>query len=175
MAAGGLKICTSCYVGRPLKDFRLNKRVLASGVVRLYRTSPCRICRRKRERKQRADMTGVPQKSERVKYRRRKPREVESIGHRVHTEKTHAQHLRWTYGLSLETYNEIYDHQQGRCAICQRKPHQIPSPHRRRLVVDHDHETDRVRGLLCHDCNLALGLFRDRLDLLKAALTYLDR
>lgn len=174
MAEEQRKICTSCYVGRPLSDFRLNKRVLPSGVVRLYYSSPCRICRRKLEKEQRGVKAKTIKRVNKPQCRRQyQPATIISTGHRTSTDKTHAQHLRWTYGLSLEDYNKIYDRQRGRCAICQRKPHQIPSRQRRRLVVDHDHTTEQVRGLLCHDCNLALGLFRDNPVLIEAAMAYL--
>lgn len=58
----------------------------------------------------------------------------------------------------------IADH-EGLCAICR----EAPAEH-----VDHDHETGRVRGLPCFDCNGALGQFRDRRDLMLAAIGYLD-
>lgn len=78
------------------------------------------------------------------------------------------------YGISLDDYNRMYARQRRRCAICRR-------PERRRLrgriaplVVDHDHVTGRVRGLLCHRCNTALGYVEQRLWLRKAQ-AYLRR
>ena len=56
--------------------------------------------------------------------------------------------------------------QDGLCAICR----EAPAEH-----VDHDHETERVRGLLCFNCNGALGQFRDRRDLMLRAIAYLGR
>lgn len=55
----------------------------------------------------------------------------------------------------------------GRCEICGNS--------RARLCVDHDHESGRVRGVLCHSCNSALGLFKDSLSFLKNAIGYLER
>lgn len=71
------------------------------------------------------------------------------------------------FGLTPEDYEAMLKQQRGACAIC-RTP-----PVGRRLAVDHDHETDDVRGLLCGRCNVALGLFNDDIENLKAAILYL--
>lgn len=73
-------------------------------------------------------------------------------------------HLRRTYGLT-DTEFAAFMTAQGLCAIRQ----EAPAEH-----VDHDHVTGRVRGLLCFNCNDALGQFRDRRDLMLAAVAYLD-
>ncbi len=70
--------------------------------------------------------------------------------------------------LTDAQYTELLDRQGGSCAICKDKP-------RDRLVVDHDHESGAVRGLLCGRCNLALGLLRDDTTRIRAAATYLER
>lgn len=46
--------------------------------------------------------------------------------------------------------------------------------HKSKLVVDHCHDTGIVRGLLCHNCNRALGLFKDKIEVLKNAIKYLE-
>lgn len=58
----------------------------------------------------------------------------------------------------------------GRCEICGSE--QGP---KRKLAIDHDHETGHVRGLLCRQCNLGLGAFQDRILLLLSAVEYLQR
>lgn len=58
----------------------------------------------------------------------------------------------------------MFAEQDGLCAICR----EAPAQH-----VDHDHDTKRVRGLLCFNCNGALGQFRDRTDLMLRAVAYL--
>jgi len=78
--------------------------------------------------------------------------------------------LKRVYGLTVEQYDALLASQDGRCAICKRM-----SPDGRRLHVDHDHQTRRVRGLLCHDCNRGLGIFKDSADLLAAALDYIRK
>jgi hypothetical protein len=46
--------------------------------------------------------------------------------------------------------------------------------HRQRLVVDHDHDTGAIRKLLCHNCNRALGLFKDNIDVIRRAADYIE-
>ena len=74
--------------------------------------------------------------------------------------------IKRVYGLSVKEYNTMVGTQLGRCAICDK----VPS----RFVVDHCHETDRVRGLLCDDCNLGVGLFGDSPATLSNATKYLE-
>jgi recombination endonuclease VII len=74
-------------------------------------------------------------------------------------------HLRHRYGIGVEDFDRMLAEQGGLCAICR----EAPAEH-----VDHDHRTKRVRGLLCFNCNGALGQFRDRRDLMLRAIAYLD-
>ena len=67
------------------------------------------------------------------------------------------------YGLSVE---EVEVLRSTGCSICGRSEN---------LVIDHDHETERVRGALCNRCNVGLGLFLDNADLLRSALAYLEK
>lgn len=88
---------------------------------------------------------------------------------------THKESIRNTefkrkYGITLEQYQELFTKQNGRCAICQQ--HQLEL--KKRLNVDHCHRTNIVRGLLCHNCNTALGSLRDSITILDAAKLYLQ-
>jgi hypothetical protein len=80
--------------------------------------------------------------------------------------------LKAEYGMSLETYYQLRSEQLGRCAICNRYENQI-NHNSQKLVVDHDHETGKVRGLICHKCNAGLGAFKDSPELLESAKQYL--
>lgn len=79
------------------------------------------------------------------------------------------QHLK-AYGLTEASYQILLDQQNGRCAICLKLP-----TDNRKLSVDHDHETGKVRGLLCNPCNGSLGLFKEDLGLLMKATLYLEK
>jgi len=75
------------------------------------------------------------------------------------------------YGITLDDYNKMFAEQDGKCFIC--GTHVCSTG--RALAVDHDHETGKVRGLLCANCNTALGKFNDDVELLKKAIDYLRR
>jgi len=75
------------------------------------------------------------------------------------------------YGLTVEQFETLLAEQDNRCAIC--RTDELPK--RGSWHVDHNHVTGRVRGILCHGCNVSLGHFRDRIDLLEAAVAYLKR
>lgn len=83
------------------------------------------------------------------------------------------QHLRKAYGLTVEAYDALLIAQENRCAICGRGPDE--AGWKKRLSVDHDHATGKVRGLLCNGCNVGLGSFRDTPALLLRAVDYLAR
>ena len=72
-------------------------------------------------------------------------------------------------------YAELFAAQNGVCAICfQPESRRTASGKLFRLSVDHDHDTARVRALLCGNCNIALGFFRSDVDILRAAIAYLE-
>lgn len=83
-----------------------------------------------------------------------------------HSEELRDRRLRLRYGIGLNEFNELFSLQQGRCAICGASGKQ--------LMVDHDHEAGNVRGLLCNDCNVALGRLKDNVEILQRAIGYLQ-
>ena len=84
-------------------------------------------------------------------------------GHRppsaTDTDKLRAAKRKHRYGITDDEYRRLVAAQHGACAICERAPDDpdIPKGWRGELCVDHDHATGRVRGLLCHSCNVAIG------------------
>jgi hypothetical protein len=77
--------------------------------------------------------------------------------------------LKSRYGLTPEQYAGLMVKQEGRCAICHGE-----CPTGWRLAVDHCHASGKVRGLLCGNCNTALGKFKDSPELLANAIKYLQ-
>ena len=76
------------------------------------------------------------------------------------------RHIQTKFGLSPEQYDELWEHQGGRCAICAKE---LKDP-----VIDHNHETGQVRGLLCRTCNTGIGMLQDSVRLLTDAISYLE-
>lgn len=70
-------------------------------------------------------------------------------------------HLQANYGISLEEFNDLAE---GGCALCGKFE---------RLVADHDHTTNKFRGVLCHWCNIFLGHTKDSVEFLQRCADYL--
>lgn len=138
------KICTSCYKHVPLSGFYARN------------TSPdglrhdCKECTKTRNR--------AYYKNRDVVQRQRSLLD---------------SHLRRRYGIDLVLYEVMVGSRGGRCDICDQVPAET-NRNNMRLHVDHDHATERVRGLLCGPCNRALGLMRDDPALLRGAASYLE-
>lgn len=73
------------------------------------------------------------------------------------------------YGLYPWQYDKMLKDQNNLCAICR-----LPEPSGRYLAVDHCHTTNKVRGLLCINCNNGLGRFKDNVLALEKAIKYLQ-
>lgn len=81
------------------------------------------------------------------------------------------QNIKHSFGISPKQYQQMFDEQKGLCAICERHQKNF----KRRLAIDHDHHTGKIRGLLCASCNSGLGKLQDSVDYLESAIIYLQR
>lgn len=91
--------------------------------------------------------------------------------HQANPERTRNNDLKRNYGITLQEHQEMYENQNGRCAICQKEG----DGKWKKLCVDHDHETGKVRQLLCRRCNMILGQAYDDSSLFSEMILYLDR
>lgn len=91
----------------------------------------------------------------------------EGLDHQTSEQRRHYWYV-FKYGITLEEYQVLERQQDGLCAICGQLNYDG-----RPLVVDHDHSTGAVRGLLCHPCNRGLGQFKDDYSLVAKAAAYL--
>ena len=80
--------------------------------------------------------------------------------------KTNHKAMLKKYGITEEVYQQMLIDSNGICPICDCK---------RTLHIDHNHQTGKVRGLICTSCNTGLGKFKDNIELLTNALKYLKR
>lgn len=140
------KVCSRCRVPKIATDFRKRMVKLRTGEKNALINSYCRGCEVKVSMESRS--------------RTSTPAEI--------AEKYRKWSLRAKYGISLEDYEAMLKVQGNVCAMCKQ-------PSKKTLAVDHDHETGKVRGLLCSDCNLLLGKFGDLETVLTAAIEYLRR
>lgn len=92
-----------------------------------------------------------------------------SVCNKCAVENYRERHLLKTYGLTPNEYDEMLSSQNNKCKIC----NNLEKPNRR-LCVDHCHTTNNIRGLLCDNCNTALGKFQDNVEILKKAIDYLE-
>lgn len=76
-------------------------------------------------------------------------------------------YLKRTFGISLKEWKGMHEAQGGVCDICKRPAGS--------LCVDHNHESGKVRGLLCFQCNTSLGGFQDSVSVVSSALDYLTK
>ena len=82
------------------------------------------------------------------------------------------------FNISLDQYKKMLKEQDGRCLICGRDFDDIyRNPKQNHIYytprIDHDHKTGKVRGILCHHCNTALGSFYENPLILVRAIKYL--
>lgn len=153
-----MKECTKCGLSKSLRDF------YTKGRGKLF--GQCKACVLE-DRRQRYLRDGdVLRARVRDWQERQNAKPIEERAPSRSQAQNRASHLK-KYGLTPETYDEMFDAQGQACAICR------GTDPGRFWTVDHDHVTGTVRGILCWHCNVALGHFRDDVASLVAAADYL--
>lgn len=84
-------------------------------------------------------------------------------------------HLARQFGLTLKQYESVLEDQGGMCAICGQPETEQRGGVTKPLCVDHDHQTDQVRGLLCNSCNRHLGIVESKPEWWRSAKRYLRK
>jgi hypothetical protein len=79
--------------------------------------------------------------------------------------------LKRNYNITFEEYNKLFAEQEGKCAICGVHQNDL----KKKLSVDHNHETGEIRGLLCNSCNLSLGHAKEDTKILLKMIDYLNK
>lgn len=89
----------------------------------------------------------------------------------AYPEKRRSTVLKNKYGITFDQYRRMLGAQGNGCGICGSFN---PGASKKYFSVDHNHKTGKTRGLLCHDCNAGLGMFKDDPISLKSAINYLE-
>ena len=82
-------------------------------------------------------------------------------------------HIRRKFGITPEDFHSMSEAQNDVCAICGKAEGE--DNRRTKLTIDHNHDTGKIRGLLCHNCNTAIGLFKDDISNISNAIDYLRK
>lgn len=147
-----MKLCKTCNTTKPLAEFGTKKHTCKSGKVSFYTKHKCKECVRTESKNWYKDNKDI----KRAWYDKTK-----------HLKKDYD--LKRNYGIDTEQYNQLLKIQEHSCLVC--GTHQDALP--RALCVDHDHDTGKVRGLLCDACNRGIGLLKDNQVILNRAIRYL--
>lgn len=150
----GTKACHDCKVDKQLTEYHRHH---ATKDRRQIICKPCMAIRN------RAWKARNPEKL--AEYERNRPRKPAHI--------RRDEQLRREYGINRDEYDALVARQDGRCAICKEVPEPVHGK-RTGLYVDHCHTTNKVRGLLCQNCNFAIGHMKDDVARLQAAIAYLE-
>ncbi len=113
---------------------------------------------------------------QKLKYNRHKERYT--LKQRLYSQKNPESiwnsKLKRSYGITAEDYNRMFEAQGGVCKICKKPETAIIHGKIVRLAVDHNHQTNKVRALLCTNCNIGIGNFQDNPLIARAAADYLE-
>jgi hypothetical protein len=134
-------------------------------------SSYCSECLRVYKRRRRQIKGNEVRASDRAWYARNQERQQLLLNKRRATPRgrrdQRERHLRYAYGITSVEFNEMLQAQDRKCAIC--------GCGDKKLCVDHCHVDNVIRGLLCRDCNAAIGLLRESPSVIRAAALYLEK
>ena len=166
------KICTVCGEEKPIDQFGFSR-------PNVHRAN-CKECQNKYNKeylKNNPDIAEKINKKHKIylkKYRKvnqKKRNEYLKEWGKKNPEKKRAQKYRNRYGIDIEDYEKILKKQNGVCAICSGTD--LGRKNAKYFVIDHCHETNKIRGLLCYKCNTLLGLCNDDPEILLSGALYL--
>jgi hypothetical protein len=144
-----MKTCFRCKLEKPFSDFFPNKK--RKDNVSTY----CKPCQLEYARTR----YNNPENHKQIKMDR-------NLYLSNRKDSTRKWYLKTTYGLTQEEYSDLYAKSDGKCYICFESKSYY-------LHVDHNHTTGKIRGLLCHSCNVGIGMLKDSPELLSLAARYL--
>lgn len=152
------KVCTKCHLEKSLEnDFSKHPHTLDG------RSSWCRACFREWHTKYEYERRHNPETRTLVLVKdKRSNQKRTSLDHR-------RNNLKKQYGLSLSQWEQLFEKQGRKCSACGN----LEPSGKKGWATDHDHETGKIRGILCQPCNMALGLLQDSIGRLEKLMAYL--
>lgn len=155
------KECNTCKLTKDINCFRKSKSNYTS---KYWYSNRCIVCQNKWVMNKRNNLPLKDKEKLQKSSRDWKSKNKEEVSFR-----TFLYRMKKKYGLTKEDYQNMLKDQNFRCKICTKTIFEFKS----RFVVDHDHRTGKVRGLLCNKCNAGLGMFQDNIFILEYARQYL--
>lgn len=170
-----MKKCSKCNELKLKSEFWKDSR-LKSGLH-----SWCKSCCSEKRKEWSRSEKGKESTKRREAARKNSPKRKEWIKQYCQRgdvkERHRKSNIKWKFKITDSERSEIEENQKGVCAVCGRPEKIKRNGKTKRLAIDHNHNTERVRGLLCSDCNQALGLLKvDDLGILnlQMAIKYLS-
>lgn len=147
------QVCRVCGIEKPLEDFHYTRK-------KPNREKRCKKCNHAYHRERRRHkVKGSPRSNDM------------GLGDLPLVDRRRYYRIRSKYGLSREDFDSLMESQDNKCASCRDQLNKEPYPY----VIDHCHNTNKVRGILCSQCNLALGLLYDSEERIQNLLDYLRK
>lgn len=177
------KICSECKEEKSLTEFNLHHVHVREGFSK-YR-GMCKACEsewkrafyQRPENREKRKLYNKRHEKKRKLWKQKpeiklKAREYAKEYARKYPERIRNSYWKRTFGITFQDYQDLFQKQNCKCAICgSEKPN--GGPRMKNFTIDHSHKDGRVRGLLCFNCNVGLGAFKDSLDILRSAIDYL--
>lgn len=153
------KCCNKCKAEKPIEEFSINRE---SNDGYAWSCKNCLKNYRTNRPKEILDRYNNISKAYKRKY--------DSLDSTKNRNKLHSEKQKYKkFGITKNIFDNLCSNQKGCCAICE-----CPANSEKSLAIDHNHETGKVRGLLCAKCNVGLGMFKDNKNLLANAINYLS-
>jgi len=172
-----LKKCCGCKVEKPRSQF------YTDNGRKDRKQSWCKKCIRKWGKEYRKRFEGKIRKYQREYqkkwYQKNKKRlrkafkanyEKNKEAYKIRNKKTYFRR----YGITYDGAIEVWEKQGKKCLICKKALEILGNNNKHGFCIDHDHKTGKFRGILCHNCNSAIGMLQENIELVRATVKYLE-
>lgn len=151
------KKCSHCKLTLSSDNFNTRRKKRSNGTILETLYYICKKCKGIQKKEYYKIPENREKKNEALRVRRINDPEFRN--------KVKGWHLKHYFNMSFEEYSTMFKKQNGCCAICSRPDES--------LAVDHCHSTNKIRKLLCRNCNLSLGFCNDNIEILEKMILYL--